>query len=49
MTLEAGGRVRVVVHQIVRSLDGRVLTDGEVIHLVTFDGGAITRFDIDDR
>jgi ketosteroid isomerase-like protein len=49
MTVEAGGRVRIVVHQIVRSLDGRVLTDGEVIHLVRFDGGAITRFDTDDR
>jgi ketosteroid isomerase-like protein len=49
MTVETGGRVRVVVHQVVRSLDGQVLTDREVMHLFTFDGDTITRFDIDDQ
>jgi hypothetical protein len=42
------GRTLVVVHQVVRALDGELLADVELVHAFTTDGdGQITRFDIE--
>jgi nuclear transport factor 2 (NTF2) superfamily protein len=41
------GRISVRVHQIVRDLSGNVLTDGEVAHVYTFEGGLIKAMDIE--
>ena len=41
MVEEEGGRVRVRVHQLVRSLGGEVLADGEVVHVFTVRDGLI--------
>jgi len=41
MTVEDGGKVRVRVRQIVKSLHGDVLSDSEVLHVFTVDSGLI--------
>jgi NAD(P)-dependent dehydrogenase (short-subunit alcohol dehydrogenase family) len=41
MTEEDGGKTRVRVHQLVKSLQGDVLSDSEVIHVFTTDQGRI--------
>ncbi|HEX4310480.1 MAG TPA: nuclear transport factor 2 family protein, partial [Acidobacteriaceae bacterium] len=41
MTEEDGGRTRVRVHQLVRSLQGDVLADGQVFHIFTMRGDRI--------
>lgn len=41
---EAGMHVR--VHQLVKNLDGAVLSDGEVWHVYTFADGLIERMDV---
>ncbi len=41
------GRVSVRVHQLVKSLDGNVLSDSEVWHSYTIAGGLIERMDIE--
>lgn len=46
ITGEDGGRVRVRVHQIVRSLKGDVLSDSEVFHLFTVNAGLIAAMDL---
>ena len=43
---EADGAVAVRVHQVVRSLEGDVLADGEVEHMFTMRDGVIERMDI---
>ena len=48
VTDESTGRVRVRVHQLVRSLDGDVLSDGEVWHVYTITGGLIECMDLAD-
>ena len=40
------GRVIVKVHQVVRSVDGKLLANQLVTHRFTFDSGRISRFDI---
>lgn len=40
------GRVVVDVHQVVRDLEGTVLSDGRVRHVYTFRGGLVERMDI---
>ena len=35
MTEEGGGKIRVRVHQLVKSLQGNVLSDSEVLHVFT--------------
>jgi ketosteroid isomerase-like protein len=40
------GRVAVRVHQVVRSLDGEVLSDGEVTHIYSFRDGVVERMEI---
>ena len=46
MTQEGGGKIRVRVHQLVKSLHGDVLSDSEVLHVFTVNGGLIAAMDI---
>ena len=41
------GKVEVLVHQVVKSLDGTILFDGETRHIFTFADGLIQRMDIE--
>jgi len=41
-----GGKVRVRVHQLVRSLQGDVLSDSEVLHVFTVNTGLIAAMDL---
>jgi hypothetical protein len=41
-----GDKVRVVVHQLVRSLQGDVLSDSEVLHVFTVNSGLIAAMDL---
>ncbi len=41
-----GGRAEVVVHQLVKSLAGEVLSDSEVVHIHTIAKGLIDRMDL---
>ncbi len=43
-----GGKVRVRVHQVVKSLEGEVLADGEVVHVFTVRGGLIAAMELGD-
>jgi hypothetical protein len=42
------GRVAVDVHQVVRSLDGELLSDGHVLHVYKLRDGLVERMDIED-
>jgi len=46
ITEEDGGKVRVRVHQLVRSLRGDVLADSEVVHIFTVNSGLIAAMDL---
>lgn len=48
VTEEAGGRFRVSVHQLVKSLDGDTLADNEVLHIFTMREGLIAAMDLGD-
>lgn len=48
ITEEDGGRTRVRVHQLVKSLEGDVLSDSEVLHVFTVNGGLIAAMDLGD-
>ena len=43
---ESGDRVAVTVHQVIRDLDGNVMSDGTVKHVYTFKDGLVARMDI---
>jgi hypothetical protein len=45
-TEAADGRIAVDVHQIVRDLEGNVLSDGRVTHVYTLRDGLVERMDI---
>ena len=49
VTKEDGGKIRVRVHQLVKSLQGDVLFDGEVVHVFTLTGGLIAAMDLGDE
>jgi hypothetical protein len=49
ITEQAGGKIRVRVHQLVKSLQGDVLADGEVLHVFTVNGGLIAAMDLGDE
>jgi len=49
MTDVGAGRVRVRVHQRVKSLQGAVLADGEVIHVFTLRGGLVAAMSLGDE
>ena len=46
---EAAGRIRVRVHQLVKSLDGDVLSHSEVWHVYTIANGLIERMELGDN
>jgi len=45
---QEGGRIAVKVHQLVKSLGGDVLSDGEVWHVYTIANGLIERMDLNE-
>ena len=49
ITVEDGSRIRVRVHQIVRNLEGNVLSDSEVLHIFTVRKGLIAAMDLGDE
>jgi len=48
MSEEDGGKTRVKVHQLVKSLEGEVLSDSEVLHVFTVNSGLIAAMDLGD-
>ena len=46
MTEEDGGRIRVRVHQLVKSLQGNILSDSEVMHVFTMNSGLISAMNL---
>ena len=49
ITEEDGGKTRVRVHQLVKSLQGDVLSDSEVVHIFTMNNGLIAAMDLGDE
>jgi hypothetical protein len=49
ITEEGGGKVRVRVRQLVKSLEGNVLSDSEVLHVFTVKSGLIAAMDLGDE
>jgi hypothetical protein len=49
ITEEDRGRIRVRVHQVVRNLEGNVLSDSEVLHIFTMNNGLIAAMDLGDE
>jgi hypothetical protein len=49
LTEEGEGRVRVRVHQLVKSLQGDVLSDSEVLHVFTVNNGLIAAMNLGDE
>ena len=43
------GKVRVRVHQVVKNLEGDVLSDSEVLHVFTMNGGLIAAMNLGDE
>ena len=48
ITEEDGGKIRVRVHQVVKSLEGNILSDSEVFHVFTVHSGLIAAMDLGD-
>ena len=48
ITEEDGGRVRVRVRQVVKNLEGDVLSDSEVLHIFIVNNGLIAAMDLGD-
>jgi hypothetical protein len=46
MTEADGGKTRVTVHQLVKSLQGDVLSDSEVLHVFSVNSGLIAAMDL---
>jgi hypothetical protein len=46
---ENAGKIRVLVRQLVKSLDGAILSDGEVIHVFTVRGLLISAMELGDE
>jgi len=49
ITEEDGGKTRVRAHQLVKSLQGDVLSDTEVLHVFTMNNGLIAAMDLGDE
>ena len=49
MSADDGGKVRVKVHQLVKSLQGEVLSDVEVLHVFTVKSGLIAAMNLGDE
>jgi hypothetical protein len=48
MTQEEGGKIRVRVRQIVKTLQGDILSDSEVVHVFTMSDGRISTMSLGD-
>jgi hypothetical protein len=48
VTARPDGNVAVDVRQVVRSLDGTLLGEGDVVHVYRFRGALIARMDVED-
>jgi hypothetical protein len=46
--VDSEGRIVVDVHQVVRDLEGALLSDGRVRHAYTFRDGLVERMDIEE-
>jgi hypothetical protein len=49
MTEEHEGKTQVRVHQLVKNLQGDILSDSEVLHVFTMDGGLISAMNLGDQ
>ncbi len=49
ITEEGGDKIRVRVHQVVKSLQGEILADSEVLHVFTINSGLIAAMDLGDE
>jgi hypothetical protein len=49
ITESANGKVRVRVRQLVKSLQGDVLSNSEVLHVFTMNSGLIAAMDVEDE
>lgn len=49
MTEEDGGKTSVRVHQLVKSLQGNILSDSEVLHVFTVHSGLISAMNLGDE
>jgi len=49
ITVEDGGKVHVRVHQLVKSLQGDVLSDSEVLHVFTVNSSLIAAMNLGDE
>ena len=49
ITQEDGGKIRVRVHQLVKSLQGDILSDSEVLHVITINSGLISAMNLGDE
>jgi hypothetical protein len=49
MVDEEGGKTRVRVHQLVKSLQGDVLSDSEVLHVFSVNSGLIAAMELGDE
>ena len=47
-TTREDGRVAVDVDSVVRDLDGKILSEGPIVHVYTFRDGLVTRMDIEE-
>jgi hypothetical protein len=48
VAVEQGGKIRVRVRQVVKSVDGDVLSDSEALHVFTVNNGLIAAMDLGD-
>jgi ketosteroid isomerase-like protein len=49
MTVENGDKIRVRVHQLVKTLQGTILSDSEAVHVFTVIGGLISAMTLGDE
>ncbi len=49
ITERDGGRIRVMVRQLVKSLQGEVLSDSEVFHVFTLNNGLISVMELENE
>jgi hypothetical protein len=49
ITVSGNGKIRVRVHQLVKSLQGDVLSDSEVLHVFTVNSGLIAAMSLGDE
>jgi hypothetical protein len=47
LTERADGALAVTVRQVVRSIDGQLLSDGKVVHVYRLEDGLINRMDVE--